>query len=416
MWFDSDGDLLPGLLPGLYRGISFFCPDTSTKAGRRVAETLFPGVEWAAYDDMGYLPDTVDISALVISDDYIAIAQQIRSAFKTPGPATLIHPWLGPMTVILQDPGEISFAAAELRVVRFTATFKVQAEGAGFGFGASTLTGLVLGIADVVTTASALVSAVDDTVISTVKAKASTRSGRIVIAAADDVAAPAGSLRFVPRLKASLPARVDSPSAYDAMMIDIAGRISARDRVPAVAPAASAVIEAKPTPSALVTVGLDLATALVAAISDAPSSADAALIASGAAHLVASLATQALDVDYDSRNAAIAYRTSASTAIGDLMDAMTAISSDLMVAEAGAMRRALRALQTAIIKDVNETIGRLPRVVTFSPGQPIDAFLLATHVAGNQPDKIEAVYRDIVARNRPRHPAQIDSDAIEVKL
>ncbi|MCM0751947.1 hypothetical protein DEA98_13700 [Brucella pseudogrignonensis] len=42
MIFDSVSDILPGLLPASYRGISFFVPDTSTQVGRRVAEHLFP--------------------------------------------------------------------------------------------------------------------------------------------------------------------------------------------------------------------------------------------------------------------------------------------------------------------------------------------------------------------------------------
>ncbi len=39
---DDDGSLLPGLLPGRYRGITFHVPNTSIDAGRRVVEYLFP--------------------------------------------------------------------------------------------------------------------------------------------------------------------------------------------------------------------------------------------------------------------------------------------------------------------------------------------------------------------------------------
>ncbi|MCM0750476.1 hypothetical protein DEA98_00015 [Brucella pseudogrignonensis] len=72
MIFDSISDVLPGLLPASYRGISFHVPDTSTQVGRRVAEHLFPGIDQAAYDDFGLATQTVRVEGLIVSDSYIA--------------------------------------------------------------------------------------------------------------------------------------------------------------------------------------------------------------------------------------------------------------------------------------------------------------------------------------------------------
>ena len=80
------------------------------------------------------------------------------------------------------------------------------------------------------------------------------------------------------------------------------------------------------------------------------------------------------------------------------------------------LRRSLRTLTSAVIADVNDTIGRLPPLHVFAPGRPVDAFLVAHHLAGDTPARVEAVYADIVRRNRPRHPARLDGDRIEVRL
>jgi prophage DNA circulation protein len=414
MWFDSDASTLPGLLPGLYRGISFFAPDTTTTAGRRIAEHLFPGTEYAAYDDMGIAPKTVTLYGLIVGDDYIAKGKALDAAFATPGPATLVHPWLGPMTVILEEPGEISFSAAELRVVRFSVTFKRLGFSAGAGV-VSSLGGLATAFGALVTAASAIAAAASSRVISATRTKASVRSHRVVTTAVSGLAAPSGSARALPRITAALPSSVSTPVEFDAAVLGLAAIIRTRKPTPAVSPARGAIIETDPTPASLVRIGLDLAAAIAAEIGDAPSAVDAALLTDASAQIVAALAEQAIAVEYDTRAAAISYRTEASAVIGTITDAIETISSDLLGSEVSAVRRALRSLQTAIIVDVNETIGRLPELLVFSPGRAVDAFAVANHLAGSTPSKIETVYSDIVARNRPRHPALLDGARIEVK-
>lgn len=120
----SDADTLPGLLTASWRGIEFFSPDTSTLPGRRVAESLFPGIDQPAYEDFGEAPEEVTVYGMVLGDDYITQALALRDAFRTAGPGTLVHPWLGAMTAILPEPAEITFSASELRVARFSASFK----------------------------------------------------------------------------------------------------------------------------------------------------------------------------------------------------------------------------------------------------------------------------------------------------
>lgn len=413
MWFDADGALLPGLLPGLFRGITFHVPDASTTPGRRVAEQLFPGVDQPGYDDFGLYPNEIALDGIIIGDDYIAQGIALEAAFNTAGPATLVHPWLGPMTVICKEPGQVYYSDRALRLVRFSAVFtRIAAVSAGF---ALSLPGLTAAIGVVTAAAGALCLAANTRVLSSVRLKAAARSHRIVAAGVAGLGAPAGSARFVPRLKASIPVELSAdPIAFDGMVAAIGARLSAIDRRPAVAPAAGAVRETPATSAAIVSVGRAIAAALLAAVPEAPSDIDAALIAAANARILAATASQAVHVDYDARDAALAYRGGMVDAIDGLMEAMGLAAAGLLQGEASTLRRALRALQSAVIVDVNETIGRLKAVDVFAPGRPVDAYLLAHHIAGDRPASVEAVYRDIVARNRPRHPAQTDGTRIEV--
>ena len=82
-----------------------------------------------------------------------------------------------------------------------------------------------------------------------------------------------------------------------------------------------------------------------------------------------------------------------------------AVAERLVAATAGDMRRALVDLQNALAVDINERIGRLPDVLVLNPDAPVEAWQIAHHLFGDEPQKVEAAYRDIVRRNRPRHPA-----------
>ncbi len=194
MILDSIGHVLPGCLPASFRGVSFFVPDATTAAGRRIAEALFPGVDRAAYDDFGLAPAVVTVNGLMVGDDYAIQARALQSAFERPGPGTLVHPWLGGMSVILHEPGEISFSATELRVARFSASFKRV----GFGLGGllgGTAAILLAAVFGLLAASRRLGEAPATVSLSRVSSLAAARSDRIVrsvwLDAAEGVAGPA---------------------------------------------------------------------------------------------------------------------------------------------------------------------------------------------------------------------------------
>lgn len=412
MLIDSISWALPGLLPGSYRGIFFHAPDTTSDVGRRVVEYLFPGVDLADYDDFGLAPGVVSLNGLIVGDDYRAQAAALEAAFETPGPATLIHPWLGPMTVIMVEPAQIYFSDRELRVVRFSASFK-RIKGGALSVGAG-VAGLTSAISGIVSAATAVASAVG-AIISSVRTLSAARSYRVVTSAIDGLTAPAGTARLLPRLKASIAdGNPTDPVAFDMLMQTASALINSDTSTPAVSPAAGAVVQAQPQPVPTMSMALTLVEQLNAASLDAPSDADRALLLAAAGQFLAQLAAQSMFADYVSRQEAQAMRARVTAAIEALCDSLDQFSGSTFDAASTVLRRSARDLQSSIIADINETIGRLPAVLIFRADRPLDAWLLAQHVFGDTPHLIEAGYRDIVARNKPRHASALPAGNIEV--
>lgn len=411
MRFDSL-DTLPGLLPASYRGIGFHVLDTTSEPGRRVLEYLFPGVDAAAYDDFGVLPNLISIEALIVGDDYKAQAASLQRAFETAGPATLMHPWLGPMTVIMDEPAFLSFSARELRVVRISARFKkvIASQPAG-----SNLFAIGTVISSIVALASVLASAVGTRIISASRAAAVTRSVRIVSSAIAAQTSPTGAAAFLPGLRFNiLKTTPGTPTEYCQWIGAAAAMFAETSFTPAVAPAAEVAAAQDPSPESLATISRSLAESLITSASTAPSDGDRALLIAGAAQFLAQGAAQVAYVTFASRREALAYRSSALDAISGLIDTLEGFGSSLFQAETSALVSQLRDLQAAIVSDINEVIGRLPAVLVFQTTQSLDAWQLALHIAGDTPSRIEQVYLDIVARNNPRHPAAMEAGQIEV--
>lgn len=424
MILDSVANLLPGLLPGAFRGIDFFAPDTTTEVGRRVAETLFPGIDRAAYDDFGVYPADVSVEGLLVGDDYIAQAKRLRAAFERAGPGTLIHPWLGGMTVILTEPAEISFSASELRVARFSARFKRIGRGGAAGI-IATAADLLLSVASARVASVNLASRA--TTLSAQSALASAQSWRTLAGAWSGsvslgnvraAAAWAGmSSRIASLLAAPLAALPpSSPDDYAASMSAVTAALTAAivelRTVPAVSPAAeSPAASVDVDPRAVMDLCLGVSEALIAA--EAPSTVDRALLLAAAGDAVAGACEASVYATYISREDASAVRNALASRIDALTGACVDLQDGTSAAAASTAARTGTDLKARMVADINEVIGRLPSVIVLPTETDVDAFQVANHVYGDDPGSIEAGYRTIVARNRPRHPARLPAGRVE---
>lgn len=414
MIFDSVSDMLPGLLPASYRGISFFVPDTSTQVGRRVAEHLFPGIDVAAYDDLGLAPQTVQIEGLIVSDSYIAEAQALKAAFETAGPGTLIHPWFGPMQVIMEEPAEISFSAFELRVVRFNATFK-RYNGASLLGSFSTASSLISAALSLVSLALSLTASPSKRTLSRLRTDATQRTSRQIVSYWQSSAGQASSI-IAAALPQTLPATPESLSRAASTVTDtIVNMVPDLAGTPAVAPAAEAVTSSTGlTASQALNICASAGSEFVNLAGDTPSRPDTVLLAGVAGDALAKAAQLAGYVEFGSRSEATALRDQLIGQLIIYMDLLSSLSDSDFAAEVSATIRGVRDVRLCLIADINEAIGRLPVTRVIDTERATDAFQLANHLYGDDPTSIEDGYQSIIDRNRPRHPALIPAGRIEV--
>lgn len=111
------------LMPASFRGVGFYVTSAGIKAGRRTVVHEYPQRDKPYVEDIGRATRQITINAFVVGDDYIKQANTLLEAIEKPGQGTLVHPWLGSMTVTLTAVSELKFdTALGVATVSFTAT------------------------------------------------------------------------------------------------------------------------------------------------------------------------------------------------------------------------------------------------------------------------------------------------------
>lgn len=97
------------LLPASFRGVPFEVTSGSLRAGRRTVVHEYPQRDKPYVEDLGKATRQITIEAFVVGDDYIARGTALLAEIEKPGSGTLIHPWLGEMTVTVTSVSELKF-------------------------------------------------------------------------------------------------------------------------------------------------------------------------------------------------------------------------------------------------------------------------------------------------------------------
>lgn len=422
---DLDPDaLLPGLLPGAFRGVTFFVPDIRHEAGRRIVRTLFPGLDASAVEDLGLHRGMIDVVGLILGDDYVAQAELMRLACEATGPGMLLHPWLGERLVGVGEPASISFSSHELRVARFRVGFYPYDAPSLLS---STLSAVLGAIAAVASPAVALVTTIVGATLLPVALWQAARTTADAVATL--IRTAAADSRGADALVPALGPPLAMLAAADEQVIGAAGATALGEAVvalpvpiatlalsatvPAIAPrSSSAVVQGTTTFDARDGASLLLLLAGEVGAIPAVSLQEQAIRLGALASIVAQAARVVADIPYESRQEAMAWRARMMTALDAVETLAAAIASDAPDAIARLLI-VCGALRAAVAADINEAIGRLPSVIIVTPPAVISAWLIAQHYAGDDPAQVVAMLDDIVRRNRLRHPG-IVAGPIEV--
>lgn len=438
--FDDVDGLLPGLLPAAWRGQRFWVINAQHSVGRRIHQVLYPGLDLKTHDDTGPLDGPIRLSGLVVGDDYVAQAEALGAAFRQVGPATLIHPWRGPIRCVLFRPANIEFDVKELRIARIDAEFDPVGPKAS----------IVTSIAAALTALAGLAGAATQLARFVLQAQpvAAAIRGRAIAAASTGVDVAASWSARSPRSASLLPAIATARQSFQAAAA-IADRSAGAAALSGIAPNTMTALaqvyrpqpasglgagDAAATPTAadpragaglLLAVAADLGRRLrpgeagVAGLQVLAPEAYPTSVPERAVLLAAEVAalTEAagliLLIPFESRQEAQAHSGSLDQALRRAQNSAAALAQEL-AAPAASLWRGLSETRARLSIDLSEVAGRLPAVQRLELPAAASAFLLAQHLAGDDPSAVIAFAEDIVRRNRLRHPAILGSDSIEV--
>ncbi|GLK85682.1 DNA circularization N-terminal domain-containing protein [Ancylobacter defluvii] len=423
--FDDAFDHLPGLLPAMFRGVPFFMPDSDHEAGRRLLLTYFPGIDAPGLDDFGRAPGVIHVTGVYVGEDYVVRALALQAAFEAPGIATLLHPWLGEMSVVAEQPAVIRFSDRALGLITFDATLTpVRTSLAPV---VSTLAGLLGAVDGVITAAASFVSLALAGVSAVAVLSHAHDTATACAALVDDTVSAAPEVSGLsPTVASAIEAVADAvaadgggaaPAQLAAAVVAIGAPIAAAGVTAApsaISPAAGYVAPAKPI-SARRAVTLLRAVAGELADVETLNTPAASVALAMRVGLVAEAVRAAADIDYESRQDATTVRAALDDELAGLAGETATFAYDDPAAGAG-LWRAVGDLRAALARDLNEIIGRLPSVITVRPPAGISAWLIAQHFAGDDPRAVVAMFEDIVTRNRLRHPGVITTETIEILL
>ncbi len=413
------------LLVATFGGVPFFVIDTSQETGRRVQRFMFPGIDDAAFQDLGADDGPLCLRGLLVGTDYISQVEALRAVFRSAGPYQLVHPWLGTMQVVLAQRPRITLSARELQVARFEVQL-YEYKRSSQTIDPNTLTKLQTRLTQLSADAQNWMAAAMAPVANGAAAFSFVQSWltNVVTIFGNAVQLTASAGEIGPAVGGTLSGMTNAIGApvtsfpatasgsLTAMLAAFSG--SATPAQPsAVAPGGSSTAAAAADPADVVTALLSTQ-APVAALGGANAVAPAPALSAAMQAAVAGAAVQAAsNINYASQQDALAQQATLNKAIDQ------AVAAAMVQAPADPLNvtpvyRDLIALKSALAADMNALIGRLPAVVVITTRNTVPVWLLAQYVSGDTPGNVVDTYMDIVARNNVRHPAMLAPGAIEV--
>lgn len=382
---------------GSFRGVPFKTAESNVEGGRRGETHEFPQSDKPYREDLGRMARQFSLDVFVDGDDYFDRRNALIAACEADGPGTLIHPFLGEMTVALIDyslaesgssggiaefsltftetsgsPASASastdtaaLARAEAERVRQTAPTDFLAR-----FSVDALPGFIEGAAAQLVTEFATLSAF---------AAAPLAGGGTALRSFETALRllPATALTLV-RVPLSLGQQVGGLMSSMMVLTADPRRRAAAARTMMSYGSGFEPVSGTTAPRRAQTANQAAFVALVQTLA--------------AAELVAALA----DTRFASYDDAIAERSDAADRIDAIADAAADVHDDRAW-------HALRGLRTAMVRDLTERGATLSRVYTHETRLTEPALVIARRLTEDA-RQIGARADDLVTRNRLRHP------------
>ncbi|HEX7124679.1 MAG TPA: DNA circularization N-terminal domain-containing protein [Thermodesulfobacteriota bacterium] len=391
------------LVGASWRGAPFFVDAADLEVGRRQARHEYPQRDIPYIEDLGRRAREYRLEGYVIGDTYMADRDRLIQAIEAPGPGTLVHPYLGTLTVTLTS-CRVGERTTEGRLARFSFVF-LEA-GANVVPVAETDTG-----AAVETAAAAADAALQASFVRTfsvagapafVEAAAVARVDEVATTLETAGARTGGSGSTWSRFRAGLRELREDATGLVREPKALAEAVQARIReIQTLASEEGLALTGLTT---LRRYGQDLALIVQATLGRIREAANdlglRRLVRGSGATTAATAAAASRPASYDE---AVRLRD-------DLADWLDEVVVDLADAGDDETAAAVDAVRIAVVQDLTARGGTLARLRTVTPVVTLPALVLAHQLYGDATRADE-----LVARNRIRHPGFVPGGrALEV--
>lgn len=139
--------LRDNLFPASFRGVAFDVTTSDLTIGRRTQTFEYPQRDRPFVEDLGRAARLIQVEAIIVGPDFVARMNRLIDAMETAGSGTLVHPFLGTMSVTPQSTTQVSYDTAGLGQASATLSF-VESGDYEFPNSVSDTTGKLLSAAD----------------------------------------------------------------------------------------------------------------------------------------------------------------------------------------------------------------------------------------------------------------------------
>jgi len=419
------------LRPGALRGLLFYVQRSEDTSTRRWVTHEFPGRDEPWHEDLGAKTRSFSIEGLLIGADVVLQRRAFARAAADPEPATLLHPWLGAMQVVVLD-CRITDDVNEARVARIS--LRVEKAGTkpapvidAFGLGS-----LLADAEELLTAAQAAYAeyrymrAAADFVIESFRASVMGIAGAIegALSSLGLGGATAGSVAALSSMNdAALVSDTAVPLALATAARDVSALAGGRAALSPTARNASAQIAGRNVlaltdgfvaipgganaarMAAFEALGV-LATQKLVPVATSPATtparqqlvaANEALGVLAAAVFAGEFARAAAAVPWTSRDEAMAARDRVSDALATAADLVAALGWD-------AVWQSLVGLRASLVAELAQRAAPLPRIKRLELPSVMPATLIAYQLDGDSLSDVFGRGAALAARNRVRHP------------
>lgn len=402
-------DYFRQLRPASLRGVSFMTPGDDVAMGRRIVTHQYPGRDEPGHEDLGADVRGFTIEAVVAGPNFLSLASALESAIMAPGPAALMHPHYGEITVVVLNAtrNHSSSAAGEVRFsIQMQRYGAVQFPSASSNTAAGLLSASKGGFAAILSEFSNAfrISNLPDFVTQDAFLRNASFMNTL-----NGALSTIGFTDALPVLDIFSSGFAQSAvDMYQSLMAIVSPR-----KKPVIGSAATYV---SPSPRNFVKAMLSVTDqSLVDTVPATTANRSARAVNAQSLDFLHRLSALGAGVgsvrhiSFESRTEAIAIREGLSDRLATLRGQLGVKGWDQSWKAAGDM-------QAALNRDISERIGRLPRVVSIRPANVRSSLALANRLYGDNPEKLLNRAADITRRNHIRHPGFVPAEKLEVLI